>query len=244
MIFALFLTTLAASTTIIGGIFGTLIKKDNPKITSLALSFSAGVMICLSLFEIIPKSINHFNKLGYSFLYSLLFFTIGALLVLFIHKLAKKNENKLQKIGIISFILLTIHNFPEGMATFSIVMESKEFSWPLILAIAIHNFPEGLLISFPIFLIEKNRKKAIIMTVVSALAEPIGGFFGYYLFKIVFSNLSLGVIFSLISGIMIFLSIFQLLPEAHFIGGKKSTFYGTIIGSLFMTLSLIALNFS
>ena len=243
---AFLITTLAASTTILGGLITLFFKKDNSKIISLSLAFSAGIMIYLSFMEILPKGFNHLNNSGVSLFFGLSSFLLGILLIMIIDKITSKyshsNISSIEKIGILSMLLITLHNFPEGMAVYSVAMESLNISWPLVLAIGIHNIPEGIVIAAPIYFATGNKKKALIYTSLSALAEPIGGFFGYYFFKFLFHDLTLGIIFCFIAGIMIFLSIDQLLPEARKNGDHHLVGYASVAGMFFMAISLILLT--
>lgn len=246
MIYAFLLTFLAASTTIFGGIISTFLKKENSKLLSIALSFSGGVMIYLSFIEILPKGINYFKESGSSPFFAIVSFFVGILTLIIVDKstpeISHPNKSSIQKIGLMSFFLITLHNFPEGMATFSIIIENDQVSFPLILAIAIHNIPEGIVVAIPIYFSSGNKLKAILFSSISALAEPIGGLFGYILFKNLFNDLAFGVIFSFVAGIMIFLSIDQILPEARKNGNHHVSGYGVIFGMLFMSVSLFLLT--
>jgi ZIP family zinc transporter len=153
MVTALLLTILAASTTILGGWFSVLLKKDNPKGLGLSLSFSAGVMLYLSFMEILPKGMQHLAKGGYDLFYGLLAFFTGLITIIIVDKLTPHvghdltpvpDKERLKHIGLLSLILITVHNFPEGMAVYSVATESLSLSWPVIIAIGIHNFPEGI----------------------------------------------------------------------------------------------------
>lgn len=253
MLHPIVLTFIAASTTILGGIFSVFFKKENQKMLSLSLSFSAGVMIYLSFVEILPKGLNHLKLNNYDQIYGIISFFIGLTLIIIIDRLTPRISHthdhdtihvhsNIEKIGFLTMFLITLHNFPEGMAVYSVAAESANISWPLVIAIAIHNIPEGIVIAAPIYFATGNRKKAIIYASLSALAEPIGGYLGYNFFKSIFDNLTLGIVFCFISGIMIFLSIDQLLPEARKSGDHHLVGYGTILGMLFMSISLYLLS--
>lgn len=247
---AFLLTLIAASTTILGGCLVTFFKKESTKLLGFLLSFSAGVMIYLSFVEILPKGLLYFKDKNVNEIYGLIAFFIGLLLIILIDHLAPRLSHQkdhdehvhIKKIGFTTMLLITLHNFPEGMTVFGVATESPLTSLPLILAIAIHNLPEGIIISAPIYFSTGNKKKAIVYATISALAEPIGGFVGYYFFKSIFNGLTMGVIFCLISGIMIFLSIDQILPEARKNGDHHIVAYGTVLGIVFMALSLYLLK--
>lgn len=253
MITPLLLTTLAASTTILGGLFALVFKKENPKALALSLSFSAGVMIYLSFVEILPKGFSALKAHGVSEIYGILTFFFGIGLIVLIDHLSPRlshleesghehSHGNVEKIGLLSMALITLHNFPEGMAVFSVASENAAVSWPLVLAIAIHNLPEGIVIAAPIYFATGNKKKAMVYATLSALAEPIGGLLGYTALASIFNELTLGIVFSFVAGIMIFLSIDQILPEARKVGDHHLVGYGTLVGMLFMALSLFVLS--
>lgn len=245
---ALLITMLAASTTILGGLITLFFKRDNQKVISLSLAFSAGIMIYLSFMEILPKGLAHLKNAHSSLLFGVLSFLVGIILIVLVDKVTSKyshshhGNSSIEKIGILSMILITLHNFPEGMAVYSVAMESLNLSWSLVLAIGLHNIPEGIVISAPLYFATGSKSKALIFTTLSALAEPIGGVIGYSFFKYLFVDLTLGIVFCFIAGIMIFLSIDQLLPEARKNGDHHLVGYATVAGMIFMAVSLILLS--
>lgn len=245
----LLLTILAASTTILGGLFSVILNKDNMKGLGLSLSFSAGVMLYLSFMEILPKGMKHLAQQNTSVVYGLLAFFMGLMTIIVIDKLTpgmghekKAGDNKLKNIGFLTMILITLHNFPEGMAVYSVASESLNLSWSVIISIAIHNFPEGIVIAAPIYFATGNKFKAVMYSALSALVEPLGGVIGYHIFKGLFQDITLGIVFCFVAGIMIFLSIDQILPEARKNGDHHLVGYGTIFGMIFMAVSLYLLN--
>lgn len=206
-------------------------------------------MIYLSFVEILPKGIQSIASLGHSQIIALLSFFLGLATIIIIDKLTPRLSHtsngepvSIEKIGIISMIMITLHNFPEGMAVYSVATESVSVSLPLVIAIALHNLPEGIVIAAPIYFATGNRKKALIYASLSALAEPIGGLLGYSFFKSIFQDITLGIVFSFVAGIMVFLSIDQILPEARKNGDHHLVGYGTIAGIIFMALSLFFLT--
>ncbi len=250
MMIAFLLTALAASTTILGGLFALAFKKENTKALTLSLSFSAGVMIYLSFMEILPKGFAALKEQGVNSIVGVFTFFLGVgIIVLIDHlspRLSHHHEDNgsihVEKLGLMSMVLITLHNFPEGMAVFSVASENASLSWPLVLAIAIHNLPEGLVIAAPIYFSTGNKKKAMVYATLSALAEPVGGLIGYTALAAIFSSLTLGIVFCFVAGIMVFLSIDQILPEARKVGDHHLVGYGTLVGMLFMALSLWALS--
>lgn len=245
---ALLITTLAASTTVLGGVITLFFKKDNQKIVSLFLAFSAGIMLYLSFMEILPKGLTHLQNTNSSLFIGILSFLSGIILIILVDKFISKysdshhGNSSIKKIGLLSLILITLHNFPEGMAVYSVAMESINLSWTLVLAIGLHNIPEGIVIAAPLYFATGSKTKTILITTLSALAEPVGGLIGYHFFKYLFVDLTLGIVFCFIAGVMIFLSIDQLLPEARKYGDHHLVGYSTVVGMSFMAISLILLG--
>lgn len=247
------LTLIAASTTVLGALFSVFFRRDNAKVLSLCLSFSAGVMIYLSFMEILPKGMDQIKSAGHSPWWSAVAFFGGIGLIMLIDTLTPSlshpqeeghnhTDHSMEKLSFMTMVLITLHNFPEGMAVYSVASNTGDISWSLVLAIAIHNVPEGIVIAAPLYFATGNRGKAILMASLSALAEPIGGLLGYEIFKAVFQGITIGVVFCFVSGIMIFLSLEQLLPEARKQGDHHWATYGTVGGMLFMAISLILLS--
>lgn len=244
---AFLISLLAGSATLLGFFLIFFIKDESSKIISYSLAFSAGIMIYLSFMEILPKGINHLQKQGVSSIYGIISFLLGILLIIFIdkitsnyghHKPLEKNNSNLNRLGLVFLILITVHNIPEGISVFSVAKEQIEMSYSLLFAIALHNLPEGIIISVPIYSATKSKLKTFGYTLIATLSEPLGGISGYYLMKSIFNDLTLGIIFCFISGIMIFLSTDQLLPEARKNGDHHKVSYFFIFGMIFMALSL------
>ena len=124
------------------------------------------------------------------------------------------SPNSLYKVGIISTIAIAIHNLPEGIITFITTTKNTNLGLSLAIAIAIHNIPEGLSISIPVYYATKKRSKAIQYTLIASLSEPLGAILTYLFLLKIINNLILGILLSLISGIMISISLTELLPKA------------------------------
>ncbi len=262
IIFAFSLTLFAGLATGIGSIIGLLHKKFSPKFLAGSLGFSAGVMIYVSLVEIFFKAkdvlVTHYacEKTGYWM--TVLGFFSGIALIAIIdrlipsgenpHEIQKinydKNEkiaekNKLMRMGIFSAIAIAIHNFPEGLATFMAAMQSPTLGISIAIAIAIHNIPEGLAISVPIYYATGNRKKAFVLSFLSGLAEPIGAILGFFMLRWFMTDALFGFVFASVAGIMVFISLDELLPTAEEYGEHHVAIYGMIAGMAIMAVSLV-----
>ncbi len=150
-----------------------------------------------------------------------------------------KFSQAMYRMGIFSALAIGIHNFPEGLATFVAGLKDPALGVPIAIAIAIHNIPEGIAVSVPIYFATKNKKKAFFYSFLSGLAEPLGALVGYLLLMPFLSDALFGVIFAGIAGIMVFISIDELLPAAQKYGEHHLSIYGLIAGMGVMSISLL-----
>ena len=156
------------------------------------------------------------------------------LLTSFIDKIFKKIDNKLYKIGIINMLALMIHNIPEGILTFSTTTTNISLGLTLALSIMFHNIPEGLSISIPIYYSTNSRKKAVLYTAISGFSEVLGAILTYlFLFKYI-NNYFIGIVLSLTTGIMIYISMFELLKNSFEYKKKRISYLFFLIGFIFM----------
>ncbi len=226
------LTTLAGLSTMLGTIFIFLKKREN--LIYKSLSFAAGVMITVSLTDLIPEGQHLLQKTFFpipTILISLIFFVIGIILTMTLNHYLPENKekkvnHKLYRIGIISMLAIMFHNIPEGIMTFMTSTHNMTLGLSLTLAIALHNIPEGISISIPIFYASGSRKKAFLYTFISGISELIGAIFAFIFLKDIMNEAMMGMLYSLTAGIMIYISLHELLPASlqnHKTG--KSIFY-------------------
>ncbi len=260
-LFAFGLTLFAGLSTGIGSVMAFMSKKFNPKFLAGALGFSAGVMIYVSFVEIFVKAkdsliTSYGGKIGY--IYTVLAFFGGIAIIAIIDRLVPSYENphelkhvnkelakddekskKLMRMGMFSALAIGIHNFPEGLATFMGALQDPTLGVSIAVAVAIHNIPEGIAVSVPIYYATRNRKKAFIYSFSSGLAEPVGAIIGYFLLINIFSDALFGVIFAGVAGIMVYISLDELLPTAEEFGEHHIGIYGLIAGMGVMAISLL-----
>lgn len=235
--YGIIVSSIAGISTLVGYLF-IYIKADKNKVISKSLSFASGVMLTLSLVDLIPTSINYLKMDNRSLLYTLLFFFIGTILCLIINTKIKDND-VLYKTGIISMIGIMIHNIPEGIVTY--ILSTVDMKLGLIFAIAIilHNIPEGISISVPIYYSKKSKKKAFLYTMISGLSEPLGALLSMiFLYKYI-SNFLIAILFSLIAGLMSYISIFELMKTSF--KYDKNKIY-ILYGSFFILIVEILLK--
>lgn len=242
-IYAFILTTIAGLSTLLGTIPIFINKKTN-KIIISSLSFAAGVMITISLIDLIPESITYINitfKLFPTIIITLIFITLGIIISSTIDKNINR-EGELYKIGIISMIAIILHNIPEGIITYLSSETNKTLGLSLTLAIALHNIPEGISISIPIYYSKKSRGEALLYTLISSLSEPLGALLAYLFISKIINNNIMGILLALTAGIMIQISLYELLPTSLKYKNKKLTILSIIVGILFMILSHTIIN--
>ena len=261
VLFALGLTLFAGLSTGIGSLIGFMSKEFNPRFLTIALGFSAGVMIYVSMIEIFVKardslSVSFGDKMGY--VLTVVSFFVGIAVIALIDKLIPSYENphemnveqkikdstdeqkkKLMRMGMFSALAIGIHNFPEGLATFMSGLTNPTLGVSIAVAIAIHNIPEGLAVSAPIFYATKSRKKAFVWSFLSGLAEPIGALIGYFVLRSIFNEATFGVIFASVAGIMVYISLDELLPTAEEYGEHHLAIGGLVVGMFIMAVSLV-----
>lgn len=239
---AFLLTSLAGLSTMLG-IIPIFIKiKNKDKIIASSLAFASGVMFCVSVTDLIPESINmlrnYFNGIEVISL-SFLFIVIGIITSSLIDKyLPSTNYESLYKVGIISMLAIILHNIPEGIATFISTTKDTSLGISLATSIALHNIPEGISISVPIYYSTKSKFKTFIYTFISATSEPLGAVITYLFLLPFITDTLLGLLFSFIAGIMLQISLTELLPESLNYDYQKTTKIFFLIGIIFMLLKV------
>lgn len=259
ILFALGLTVFAGLSTGIGSLMSFLAKEFNPKVLAGSLGFSAGVMIYVSFVEIFLKAreaLSGFygDKLGY--IYTVIAFFSGVAVIALIDKLIpsyenpheishiregeeKKSDSRLLRMGLFSALAIAIHNFPEGLATFMGALTDPALGVSIAFAIAIHNIPEGIAVSVPIFYATRSKRKAFWLSFLSGLSEPVGAVIGFFILRSIFNDVTFGVMFAAVAGIMVYISLDELLPTAEEYGEHHIAIGGLIGGMVVMAASLL-----
>lgn len=258
------LTIIAGLSTGVGSLLALFAKRTNTKLISAVLGFSAGVMIYVSLVDILPHANNMLTATmgktvgGWVALAS---FFGGILLIAIIDKLipsvenphemrrleemggdsctSKSSTNGLMKMGIFTAVAIAVHNFPEGIATFIAALKDPQLGIAITIAIAIHNIPEGIAVSVPIYCATGSRRKAFLYSMLSGLSEPVGALLGYLFLMPIMNDQVFGIMFALVAGIMVFISLDELLPTAREYGEPHIATYGLVAGMAVMAASLL-----
>ncbi len=264
VLFAFSLTLFAGLSTGFGSLIALLGKKTNTRFLSVALGFSGGVMIYVSFVEIFVKARESLvEALGVApgnWATAAAFFG-GIFLIAIIDHLVPSEENphearmveeicdencvlerkknSLMRMGLMSALAIGIHNFPEGLATFTSALKDPSLGIAIAVAIAIHNIPEGIAVAVPIYYATGDRKRAFWLSFLSGLSEPVGALVGYLIFARFFNDITFGVLFAMVAGIMVFISLDELLPTAREYGEAHLSIYGMVAGMMVMAVSLL-----
>ncbi|BFN37025.1 zinc transporter ZupT [Fidelibacter multiformis] len=159
------------------------------------------------------------------------------------------HHTHLLRLGLFTALAITIHNFPEGLATFLSGLKDPQLAVAITVAIALHNIPEGISVSVPIFYATGNRKKAFFYSFMSGLAEPVGAVIAYVGIRFFLAGDSgeipsqiMGILFAAVAGIMVYISLDQLLPTSRAYGKGHDSLLGLMGGMIVMALSLLLMN--
>ena len=254
---AFMMALLAGLSTGIGSIIAVVFGKTSPRYTSFTLGFSAGVMMYVSLTEIIIKARDALTadlsvRLGTGI--TLVSFFGGILLIALIGRLIPsfegeacekslvrmKKQKALQLIraGLFPAFAIALHNFPEGMATFVSALRDPSVAVPIVIAIAIHNIPEGIAVAVPVLRVTKSKKAAFFISLFSGITEPIGALLCWLLLMPVMSDTVMGIIFAAAAGVMVYICADEILPAAQREGEHSLSVMGFVFGMGLMAVSL------
>ncbi|MFN3306917.1 MAG: zinc transporter ZupT, partial [Candidatus Kapaibacteriota bacterium] len=246
----------------IGSLLAFLSKDFSAKYLAGSMGFSAGVMIYVSMIELFSQAKNSLVEHSGAFtgyLVTIVAFFAGIALIAIIDKFVPSFENpheigvinsdvayfknkRLLRAGVLSALAITIHNFPEGLSTFFAALSNPFLGISIAIAIAIHNIPEGIVVSIPIYYATQSKKKAFVYSFLSGFAEPLGAIAGYILLRNFLNQFIFGILLAAVAGIMVFISLDELLPTAEKFGEHHVAIYGLICGMGVMAFSLLLLQ--
>jgi ZIP family zinc transporter len=259
VLFAFALTLAAGLSTVLGAGFALGRRPISNAYLSGALGFSAGVMIYVSFVELVPSGLDLIGRThderGAAWLTTGAFF-LGVAIIAVIdrmvpghanphevpateHEAAAHEARALMRMGTLMALAIGIHNVPEGFATFVAALQEPEIGIPVAAAIAIHNIPEGIAVAIPIRRATGSRATALRWAVIAAMAEPAGAVVGYLLLAPFLTPLVMGIVLAAVAGIMVFISLDELLPTAEAYGHHHFAIYGLLAGMAVMALSLL-----
>jgi len=242
----LILSTVAGLSTLIGGAFGLIMREPGPRFMALTLGFSAGVMLHVSFVELLQAGV---ESVGFGPAHIAFF---AGMVVMFLidvsiphnymaeqhHPGRTPEQAALLKTGLFVALGIGIHNFPEGMASFVGALQEPSLGIAIAVAIAIHNIPEGLAVAAPVIAATGSRRKAFLWSTVSGLAEPIGAGVAALVLLPVLSEALLGYVLAAVAGIMVFITLDELVPVSRSFGKEHLSIIGVGIGMAVMATSL------
>lgn len=161
----------------------------------------------------------------------------------------RARRQRLLRMGLFTAVAIAVHNFPEGLATFLAALQYPSLGAAIAVAIALHNIPEGISVSVPIFYATGDRKKAFLYSVLSGLAEPLGAGMGYLALLLfaggdhgVIAPQVMGILFGGVAGIMVYVSLDELLPTSRAYSKGHDSIFGLVGGMAAMALSLLLMK--
>ena len=256
----LLLTLGAGLATGIGSAIAFFARHTNRRLLSFSLGLSGGVMVYVSFVELLSEAgttlAAEWGDRGGAAIATAAFFG-GILLIGIIDRLVPSAENpheahsveemehrparngRLMRMGLLTALAIAIHNFPEGIATFATALEDRTLGIAIAAAVAIHNIPEGIAVSIPVFYATGDRMKAFRLSLLSGLAEPVGALRAWLVLMPFMSATLMGCILAGVAGIMVFISVDELLPAAREYGEAHTAIYGVVAGMAVMAASLL-----
>jgi ZIP family zinc transporter len=158
-------------------------------------------------------------------------------------------DHALLRMGLFTALAIGIHNFPEGLATFLAALQDPAVGAAIAVAIALHNIPEGISVSVPIYYATGSRRKAFVYSVLSGLSEPVGAVIAYVGLRLIVGGAGgvvpsqvMGVLFAGVAGVMVYISLDELLPTSHAYGKGHESLFGLVAGMLVMAVSLLIMR--
>lgn len=238
------LAMFAGLCTTIGSLLG-VVGRPSRRFLALSLGFAAGVMLLVSFLELLPKGI---AVIGLTRAYAAF---LGGLLVMFALDVAiphvyegmedaagRRGASGLLKVGVLVALGVTLHNVPEGMATFVATLADIRLGMAVAVAIALNNVAEGIAVAVPVYAATGSRKKAFVWSFLSGFAEPLGaGLAAAFLLPFLRETTIAGMLAG-VAGVMVFLSLEELLPAAREHGEEHLSILGAIAGMTMMAASL------
>lgn len=246
------MSTVAGLSTCIGSFIALFAKNTNTKFLSFALGFSAGVMILVSFCELMPESREGLSGTAAGGgIASAACMLAGLFAAAAIDRAVPRMETPvrarpgcaqdgaaLARMGLVTALALTLHNFPEGIATFMAGYSDVRIGLPVMISIAMHNIPEGVAVSVPVYFGTGSRARAFAASALSGLSEPLGALLAFALLAPFLSAAVLGVIFGVVAGIMVYLSFDELIPASEQFGSAGLSAAGILSGVVFMWTAL------
>ena len=247
---ALAFSGLAGLTTLLGAVIVFFFNKKSEKLITVSLAFAAGVMVCVSFAELYPEgrqllALRYGNTFGT--LAATAGFLGGILMAVILDKLVpheeysestgEKGHKDLFRVGFISMLAMAMHNLPEGIATFMSSYQSVSLGIPIAIAIALHNIPEGITVAMPVYYATGSKAKAFKYCLISGMTEPLGALLAFFVLRPFITGVTLGAIYCFISGVMVYITIEELIPSSRQYSHNHAALLATFAGIIVMLLT-------
>jgi len=248
-LFALALSTLAGLSTLLGALVILIGKGKSEKLLTSSLGFAAGVMLSISFSDLLPQArdlIGLEKGMEMGIIYMDLFLIAGVFLAIGLDYLvphveanasADRSHQDLFRVGVVSTLAMMLHNFPEGIATFMAGYSDQALGMSLAVAIAFHNIPEGISVAMPVYFATGDKSKALKFTFAAGIAEPIGALAAFLVMRPFLNQFVIGASFAFVAGIMLYISIEELIPSSRQYGHNRLALFSTLAGCVLMPLS-------
>ncbi len=280
--YALTLASLAGFSTWIGSIVAFFMYRPRTWVMSLMLGFSAGVMIYVSMVELLKTAIEGIGQAGANLAFFGGIIAIALIDVFIPHEYKSEHADDsllagdshpqteaagkskgpfigepekyrgrttgkaapdMMRLGLLTAVGIAIHNFPEGLVVFTSAVTGNVVHGTIVaIAVGLHNIPEGISVSLPVLAATGSHKKAFFYSFVSGLAEPVGAVIGYLVLLPFLTPALVSGLLAFAAGIMVYISLDELLPAAHAFGREHMAIIGVLAGMVVMALSLILLG--
>ena len=247
---ALMLSLAAGGSTLLGCILIFFSSGKNEKLLSIALGLAAGVMLSVSFMDLYPEAEKLFSSIfseRKAILFSVAGMLAGVLSASLIDRFVPHDpynpqtgetpHKNLYRTGVLSAVVIGLHNFPEGIVTFMAGYKELSFGISIAAAVALHNIPEGIAAAMPVYYASLSRKKAVLLTAFCAAAEPLGALTAFFILYPFLNDAVLGAVFAVVAGIMIYVTIEELIPSSRQYGHDREALWATFIGICLMPLA-------
>ncbi|NFV14400.1 ZIP family metal transporter [Clostridium sporogenes] len=217
-------TIVSLAGTMIGAAIGVSLKNPSERLLSKLMGFSAGLMISIVIFDLIPEALNTWDYFGV-----LIFLLLGVLIVYFIDKNTNSIDiNMHKKVAFMTALGLILHNFPEGILMGVGFQAGSRLGLKMAIIISIHDIPEGIAVATPLIASKEKKSKTLFYVFLTAVPTLFGVFLGFYIANI--SKNFLSMLLSLASGIMIYVVCAEMIPESRNLGNKITSYFYMIVG--------------
>ncbi|MFW6150597.1 MAG: zinc transporter ZupT [Chloroflexota bacterium] len=269
--FALLLATLAGLSTGIGSLIGLWACRPRCAHLAIILGFSAGVMVYISFVELLATAVTRIGVINANIAFFVGIGFIAGLDLLIPHTYKEERikgmnqprdnaaalrrseslepaftpgrSEALKRAGVLTALGIAIHNFPEGLVVFSSgISGDRSLGIVVAIAISLHNIPEGLSVFVPVFEATQSKKQAFFYSFSAGVAEPVGALLGYAILAPFLTPSLVPALLAFAGGIMVYISLDELLPAAHEYGEAHLTIVGVAAGMIVMAATLVLLD--